>query len=431
MGLLDRNAGDVGALPDGYRLHRYVGRGSFATVYEGRDPRGEPVAIKLLTNEKEKAVRRFRREIAVLRALPESPNVVAYRHHGVTAGGQAFLVMEYVDGTSLSDVTRAGTTLPEPDACALMCQLCDALAELHKLGVTHGDIKPSNIMLERGGGTVKLLDFGLVRDAQGLLRLLEEVQILDGDEFGENIDRGVLIGTPAYLSPEQISDASLIDWSRRRTDTPSDVYSLGVIFYELLSGRLPYPFELNREACTWENLSDYLSSRTKMEDSQVVELEDSSRELWTIIRKALRQDPKRRQGDARLLKTDIDKYVTLGVGIPDDDDDAETFFVDSDEIKALASAARARAAAARSLAPPPPPPPVRPPPRQPGVRRTSALQPRPPSRPAMRMQRVQHRRAAHEPSRPKREAEMWPIIVFCLSGVVALALIAAALLWNG
>ena len=326
-----------GELPGGYALGRPIGRGNFATVYAGNAPDGEPVAIKVLSTARPQALRRFQREIKVLRALPPSPNVVRYIDHGVTSEELHYLVMELVDGEPLGKRLKRDGVVDELRACRLMVQLCAALAGLHKLGVTHGDIKPNNILLERGSEGVKLLDFGLVRDAQGLLRLFEEEQILEGDDFAENLDMGVLIGTPAYLSPEQIDDARLRDWSRRRTDTPSDVYGLGVIFYEMLSGRLPYPFDFSRNAGSWEELKTYLAARLAMDDGELVPLSGVSPELWSVLKKALRQDPKLRQGDARVLQGDIERYLSSGLGIPEELDEDDTLFMGQVNLAELAA----------------------------------------------------------------------------------------------
>ena len=154
-------------LPGGVRLGRLLGEGAFARVYEAWLDSGDRVAVKVLRRREVEAERRFLREIQVSRALPSSQHVVGYRAHGSTADGRLWLAMECVDGFTLSAVMWPDNPLSVRKACGLMLQLCESFGGLHRLGIAHRDIKPANIMLADGGRTVKLMDFGLVSDAQG------------------------------------------------------------------------------------------------------------------------------------------------------------------------------------------------------------------------------------------------------------------------
>lgn len=155
---------------------------------------GERVAIKILQEKSAQALARFDREIKVMRALPPSRFVVSYRGHGKTHSGRPFVAMQLVTGHTLNCVIRSGRRLTEKGAAQLM-------------------------------------------------RVLETEDMLEGDHFEKNLDQGMLAGTPQYLAPEQITDARLCDWTEARTDTPSDVFGLGVIFYQLMTGRTPWPLD--------------------------------------------------------------------------------------------------------------------------------------------------------------------------------------------
>ena len=334
-------------VPGGYTLSRFLGRGGFAEVYEGTAANGEVVAVKLLTDERPRSYLRFQREIKVTRALPEARHLVGYRGHGTQTNGRPFLALEFVGGYTLSELLGSGLKPDTRGACRLVMQLCEAFGHLHHLGLTHGDIKPGNIMIHTDGKTAVLLDFGLVRDAQGLLKLMEEESLIEGDEFKDDLDQGILMGTPEYMAPEQISDAYLrsADWGNRQTDTPADVFGLGVIFYQLLSqGRKPIPFNRRGKDYVKESVT-YLESRLAWTDDNLQPIADIDYELWTIVHKALRQDPKMRQGDARILGADIDRYLQLGVGVEDDAD--ETRALESSALRAMLQDATSRVMAAK------------------------------------------------------------------------------------
>ncbi len=340
------------SLPGGYTLSKQIGSGAFAVVYEGRDKTGRRVAVKVLDSDHPQAHQRFLREIKIMKSLPENEHIVRYYDDGVTEDKVPFIVMEYVVGFTLGKLLRSGRRLTESAACELMLQLSEAFQSLHKFGLTHGDIKPANIMLskgkkrkkgkrkaaplgstdvvhlaqvERSGMQMKLLDFGLARDAQGLLKMFEEEDFIPGHDFEEDLDAGMLAGTPEYIAPEQVADARISDPKDARTDTPSDVFGLCVIFYELLSGKTPWPFRSSAksEKEFKRQTKKYLDERASG-TSPAVPVPNTSPALWSVLSRGLNHDPKKRQGDAKTLYADIERYVLYGAGVPGDLDNEET-----------------------------------------------------------------------------------------------------------
>lgn len=200
-----------------YRIVDLLGRGGMALVYRGHDDElDRPVAIKLLADNlaaDESSRRRFLRE-ARLAARLTHPNIVQVYDSGED-GGRPYIVMEYVDGETLGDLLQRQGTLPPAEAIRLALQACAGLAHAHREGLVHRDIKPQNLLLRRDG-TLKIADFGIARSAHGT-RLTEI---------------GSILGTAAYLAPEQAAGEDVA--------APADLYALGVILYQMLTGRTPY-----------------------------------------------------------------------------------------------------------------------------------------------------------------------------------------------
>ncbi|GBD31868.1 Serine/threonine-protein kinase PknB [bacterium HR33] len=207
------------ALGGRYRVEAQVGRGGMAYVFLAQDLKHDRrVAVKVLRPELASSVvaERFHREIAIAAQLSH-PNILPLHDSGA-AGELLYYVMPYVEGESLRDRLRREGQLPLEDAVAILREVADALAYAHSLGVVHRDIKPENILLHEGHAVVT--DFGVAR------------AVYAGVPSGITT-AGVAVGTPAYMSPEQASGDS-------RIDARSDVYSLAVVFYEMLAGEPPY-----------------------------------------------------------------------------------------------------------------------------------------------------------------------------------------------
>ncbi|MBL4850487.1 MAG: serine/threonine protein kinase [Planctomycetes bacterium] len=198
-----------------YRIERTLGVGGMGAVYLARKPAGPPVAVKVLHQADPEILARFRREAKVLDEL-NSPQIVRLLEFGQERG-RPYLVQEYCAGGDLSEQLRKRGRFPPDEARALICDLAAALQVVHARGVVHRDLKPANVLLSEG--RPKLTDFGLAR-AKGIDR-------------ASLTEAGVILGTPAYMAPEQFEDA-------REVDGRSDVYALGVILYELLAGARPF-----------------------------------------------------------------------------------------------------------------------------------------------------------------------------------------------
>jgi len=198
----------------------FVGRGGMGAVYRARHLRlGRAVAIKVLPPvlARDPAFRqRFEREARALASL-QHPNIVAIHDYG-EAGELCYLVMEYVDGVDLRRLLQQGRVKPE-HALEILPQLCAALRYAHGRGLVHRDIKPENILLDETG-QAKITDFGLAR-------------LLGGGRGEPSLTASdVALGSVHYMAPEQLCDPS-------RVDQRADIYSLGVVLYEMLTGHLP------------------------------------------------------------------------------------------------------------------------------------------------------------------------------------------------
>jgi serine/threonine protein kinase/tetratricopeptide (TPR) repeat protein len=201
-----------------YTIERELGRGGMAIVYLSQDLKHHRhVAIKVLQPEIARAIGsdRFLREIEIAACLSH-PHILPLHDSG-ESGDLLFYVMPYVEGESLRERLRRDGTLPWPEALRIARQVADALAHAHEQGVVHRDIKPGNILLQSGHAVVA--DFGIAR----------AISAAGGDAITTS---GLIMGTPLYMSPEQIS--------RDPIDGRSDVYSLGCVIYEMVTGRPPF-----------------------------------------------------------------------------------------------------------------------------------------------------------------------------------------------
>jgi eukaryotic-like serine/threonine-protein kinase len=207
-----------------YQLFETLGVGATSRVVRGFDPMiGRPVAVKIFPSDiaQGEARDRFLREARVVGQLSH-PNIITLHDMGIEEATQTpYLVMEFIDGGPLDRILEKGT-LPLPRACAWIAHAAEALDIAHKRGVIHGDVKPANILIT-ADGKVKITDFGMARVAKHEAR------------------DSALLGTPAYWCPEQIMG--------RPQDARSDIFSLGVVLYELLTGTRPFDAESLQGIC--------------------------------------------------------------------------------------------------------------------------------------------------------------------------------------
>ena len=201
-----------------YKLEERLGVGGMGEVYLARDKSlARKAAEKLLRYFQDAELKqRFHREAQAVARL-NHPNIVTVFDFG-DSGGLFYFLMEYVDGVNLRDSIQDGRLSPE-QALAIVAQICDALQFAHDEGVVHRDVKPENVLLDKRG-RVKIADFGLAKllgKSASDLRLTYTRQVM---------------GTPHYMAPEQLKDPLQVDHR-------ADIYSLGVVFYELLTGELP------------------------------------------------------------------------------------------------------------------------------------------------------------------------------------------------
>jgi serine/threonine-protein kinase len=253
-----------------YRIERRLGAGGMSTVFMATDTVLErPVAIKLLAEhlaEDEAFVARFRRE-ALAAARLQHPNVVQVFDSGQDPdSGRHYIVMEYVDGPSCADMLRERKQMGVEETVRVVRDACHGLDYAHRAGVVHRDVKPGNLLLVEETGATKLADFGIAKAA-------EQTRITQV---------GSVLGTAAYLSPEQAAG--------EEAGPPSDIYSLGVCAYQFLAGRLPHEYTSLTELA--------LKQQQEGVEPITVHRPEVSRELDQAIRLALEREPERRYSSA-------------------------------------------------------------------------------------------------------------------------------------
>ncbi len=277
-----------------YRILRELGAGGMGTVFlaERDDEFHQRVAIKVVRGMLSREVlTRFRAERQILASL-EHPAIARLLDGGTTPSGLPYLVMEYVDGVSIDEYCRE-RRLGIRDRLALFARVCDGVSYAHRSLVVHRDLKPSNILVT-ADGTPKLLDFGIAK-------LLEP----DAGAAPAITITGLRALTPEYASPEQIRGQPIT--------TATDVYSLGVLLFELLTGRRPLAFatqqpaEVERVVCTVEPRKPSTVAAEARQARQLVG------DLDTIVLTALNKEPARRYHSAAHLAEDIGRYMN---GLP-------------------------------------------------------------------------------------------------------------------
>ena len=284
--------GEIG----GFRILRKLGEGGMGIVYEAeqQNPRRR-VALKVVRGGQfvdELSLRMFRRETETLARLAH-PNIAAIYEAGRTEGGQHFFTMELIAGQTLSAFVRQRLGGDRPsraerrERLRLFITICRAVSHAHQRGVIHRDLKPSNIAVT-DAGEVKILDFGLAR-------------ITDADVAGGTVlsDVGSIKGTLPYMSPEQTSGDS------RDIDLRSDVYSLGVILYEMLAGLYPYDTQTSSLVQAIKIICEE-RPRPLRETPGGASIDV---DLQTIAAKALEKEPDRRYQSAAALAEDVERFL--------------------------------------------------------------------------------------------------------------------------
>ena len=260
-----------------YHVDRYIGRGGMSDVYHAIDNISKnSVAVKIAREDadnKAEMYQRFTYEIRIAAAIQNHFNIVKIYDFGKTAGGLPYMVTEYISGQTLRDILDVRRTFGFEEACYIISQMLDALNELHLRGIIHRDIKSQNIYL-RSDSSVKLADFG--------------ISIFMNDKNPINESKKI-VGTPQYLAPEIINGG--------KASPLSDIYSLGITFFELITGTVPFDSEDVHEI-----LSDIISK-----DLPNIHLYRSScpDNLAKIIYKACARNPKNRYQNVVEFKRDI------------------------------------------------------------------------------------------------------------------------------
>jgi tRNA A-37 threonylcarbamoyl transferase component Bud32 len=255
---------EIAALFPQLEILECLGRGGMGVVYKARQPRlNRIVALKILAQEKDRDgqfVERFTREAQALARL-NHPNIVTVHDFG-EAGGHCYLVMEFVDGLNLRQLLLNGKMAPG-QALTIVPKICEALQYAHEQGIVHRDIKPENILLDKQG-RVKIADFGIAK----MMGVGDGQQALTGAKD--------VVGTPHYMAPEQLEKPLTVDHR-------ADIYSLGVVFYEMLTGELP--------------LGKFAPPSKKVQID--VRLDE-------VVLHTLEKEPARRYQQANQLKTDVE-----------------------------------------------------------------------------------------------------------------------------
>lgn len=296
-----------------YRIERQLGRGAMGAVYLGRDPQiGRQVAIKTMALASEfegaelvEARQRFFREAETAGRL-QHPDIVTIFDAGEDHE-LAYIAMEYLKGHDLQRHTQSAQLLPVPLVVQIGERVASALAHAHSQGVVHRDVKPANVMVDLAHGVVKVTDFGIAR-------------ITDSSRTRT----GMVLGTPSFMSPEQMSG--------RRVDGRADLYSLGVMLFQLLTGQLPHRAESMAKlmyAIANEPAPDLRTLRPEIPEA-----------LARLVARALSKQPEARHADGRQMAAALREVAALwpdsapGLGVPAAPVDVPSAAPDSDAFAA-------------------------------------------------------------------------------------------------
>ena len=316
----------IGTLFDGrYQVVRKLGSGGMANVYLAEDQElGRRVAIKILNDRHagdEQFVERFRREAKNAAALSH-PNIVSIYDRG-EAEGTYYIAMEFLDGRSLKELIVQRGPAPITVAVEYARQILSALRFAHRHGIVHRDIKPHNVLVD-AEGRVKVTDFGIAR--AGTSQMTEA---------------GSIVGTAQYLSPEQARGTEV--------DQRSDLYSLGIVLYELLTGTLPFNGDTPVEIA--------MKHLSTVPESPSARRPEVPRELDLIVTRALAKDPADRYQNAEEMDADLERFLR-GAAVSRVTEESATQIMRAPTVPLAATAATMVAPPRRTATLPPPPPPV-------------------------------------------------------------------------
>jgi serine/threonine-protein kinase len=277
-----------------YRITGVIGEGGMGVVYVGEQQMGSTVrkvAVKTLhqhLSKDENVLKRFHRECGTVAQL-EHPNTIKVYDFGSTPDGTLYIAMEFVAGRSLSDAIEKEHRLPAVRVVQIMRQVCGALDEAHELGIIHRDLKPDNIILTQRAGEhdfVKVLDFGIAARTESA----------DAAREQKLTQQGTVLGTPPYMSPEQFTGKAL--------DRRSDVYSLGIMAYELLTGKLPFEAEN-----PWQWATQHMTATPMPFDAAAPNVPIAASMKEAILR-ALSKDREQRQVSASQFINELARGMT-------------------------------------------------------------------------------------------------------------------------
>jgi serine/threonine-protein kinase len=272
-----------------YRIVAQLGSGSMGVVYLAEHQRiVRRVAIKVLAPElvrDQHALRRFFNE-ARATSLIRHPGIVEVFDCDVDATGRAYMVMEHLEGETLAERLRRAGTLHWSAACLIARRVADALGAVHEKGIVHRDLKPENVFLVANGrdptGAAKVLDFGVAK-------------LLTADAVARLTTRGTLVGTPEYMSPEQCAGAEV--------DHRADVYALGCILFEMVTGRPPFVTSSVRELV--------FAHRFRPAPSAMASCSDAPGWLNELLKRMMAKEPDRRPSSMHDVSTALREYKEL------------------------------------------------------------------------------------------------------------------------
>jgi pSer/pThr/pTyr-binding forkhead associated (FHA) protein/tRNA A-37 threonylcarbamoyl transferase component Bud32 len=293
---------DVGEWPDGlvirgkYKIVNKIGQGGMGSVYRALHLAfDEERAIKVISAElmsDDLFVKRFKYEAVITRKL-RHPNAVRVDDIDEAEDGRPFIVMEYIEGQSLKKIIKEQGAMPVDRVCHIIRQVAEALDAAHKLGMIHRDIKPDNIVLidAPGGEIAKVLDFGIAK--------LKEAR-MSGEAKLTLTGAGVLVGTPQYMSPEQATGKR-----GDELDGRSDLYSLGVVMYHMLCGKLPFKADTTMAIILAHMSKPAVDIREMRPDLHIPP------PVANLVMKLLEKDPNLRPANARAMIEEIDRAMKV------------------------------------------------------------------------------------------------------------------------